>query len=102
MAPYNISLPASVTDRSDDYKEAPEGIHQSTSPTPPPQTTSSINHTSSPKGDGPPITKPISSQKVGGLSILPPTPSGTIHQTQSPSSRVAYTPIPSNTSLQEK
>ncbi|MBW0505600.1 hypothetical protein O181_045315 [Austropuccinia psidii MF-1] len=80
MDPYNISLPASVTDRSDDYKEAPEGIHQSTTPTPPPQTTSSIHKSSSPRVSGPPITQPISSPKVGGLSIIPPIPSGAIHQ----------------------
>ncbi|MBW0473462.1 hypothetical protein O181_013177 [Austropuccinia psidii MF-1] len=99
MDPYNISLPASMTDSSDD---SPEGFCQSTSPTPPSQTTSSIHHSSSPKVAGPPITQPISSPKVGGPSIVPPIPSGTIHQTQSPSLRVAYPPIPSNMSLPEK
>ncbi|MBW0488868.1 hypothetical protein O181_028583 [Austropuccinia psidii MF-1] len=98
MDPYNISLPASLTDSSDDYKKAPEGIFQSTKPTPPPQTTSSIHQSSSPKVAGPPISSP----KVGGPSIVPSISSGVIHQTQSPSSRVAYPPIPSNTSLQEK
>ncbi|MBW0504157.1 hypothetical protein O181_043872 [Austropuccinia psidii MF-1] len=92
MDPYNISLPASVTDSADYYEEAPEGIHQSTTPTPHPQTTSSIHQSSS----------PISSPKVGGPSIVPPITSGEIHQTQSPSSRVAYPPSPSNTSFQEK
>ncbi|MBW0553216.1 hypothetical protein O181_092931 [Austropuccinia psidii MF-1] len=98
MNPYNISLPASVTDSSDDYKAAPEGIHQSITPTPPPQTTSSIHKSSSQKVAG----TPISSPKVGGSSIVPPITSGAINQTQSPSSRVAYPPSPSNTSLQEK
>ncbi|MBW0488473.1 hypothetical protein O181_028188 [Austropuccinia psidii MF-1] len=79
MDPYNISLPASVTDSSDDYKEAPEGICQSTTPTPPPQTTSSTHQSSSPKVAGPPITQPISSPKVGGPSIVPPIPRGAIH-----------------------
>ncbi|MBW0526121.1 hypothetical protein O181_065836 [Austropuccinia psidii MF-1] len=102
MNPYNISLPASVIDSSDYYKKTPEGICQSTTPTPPPQTTSSINQSSSPKVAGPPITQPLSSPKVGGPSIVPPIPSGVIHQTQSPSLRVEYPPIHSNTSLQEK
>ncbi|MBW0575739.1 hypothetical protein O181_115454 [Austropuccinia psidii MF-1] len=98
MDPYNISLPASMKDISDHYKEAPKGIHQSTTPTPPPQTTSSIHQSSSPKVAGPPISSP----KVGGPYILPPIPIVAIHQTQPPSSRVAYPPIPCNTSLQEK
>ncbi|MBW0507615.1 hypothetical protein O181_047330 [Austropuccinia psidii MF-1] len=64
--PYNISLPASVTDSSDYFKKAPEGICQSTTPTPPPQTTTSMNQSSSPKVAAPPITQPPSSPKVGG------------------------------------
>ncbi|MBW0495636.1 hypothetical protein O181_035351, partial [Austropuccinia psidii MF-1] len=68
-------------------KEAPEGIHQSTSPTPPPQNINSKHQSSSPKGGAP--------------SKMPPIPSGTIHRTQSPSSRVAYTHISSDTGLQK-
>ncbi|MBW0465188.1 hypothetical protein O181_004903 [Austropuccinia psidii MF-1] len=69
-------------------KKAPEGIHQSTSPTPPLQNTSSKHQSSSPK--------------VGGQSKIPPIPSGTINQTQSPSLREAYPPIPSATCLYQK